>query len=108
MVNSLKEKEKVEIIECSAKENINVNEAFISLNFLNVMKDVNIFPKHIIFLTKSILLIDKMIELELGKRRTLFSEDDDEENEKYKRFRLDNSNNRNMYRMGCFGGKKLI
>ena len=83
MVNSLKEKEKVEIIECSTKENINVNEAFISL-------------------------IDKMIELELGKRRTLFSEDDDEENEKYKRLRLDNSNNRNMYRMGCFGGKKLI
>ena len=45
MVNALKEKEKVEIIECSAKENINVNEAFISL-------------------------IDKMIELGLGKRRT--------------------------------------
>ena len=83
MINAFKEKEKLEIIECSAKENINVNEAFISL-------------------------IDKMIELELGKRRTLFSEDDDEENEKYKRFRLDNSNNRNMYRMGCFGGKKLI
>ena len=29
MINAFKEKEKLEIIECSAKENINVNEAFI-------------------------------------------------------------------------------
>ena len=65
MINTLKEK--VEIIECSAKDNINITEAFISL-------------------------IDKMIELGLGRI------EDDDESKHVKSFMLDNTNYRNRYR----------
>ena len=80
MINTLKEKENVEIIEGSAKENKNVNEAFI-------------------------LLIDKMLELGVGKRTTSFG-DDDEENEKGKNVKLNNNKIQNGNKKGCCGGIK--
>ena len=78
MIKSLKEKENVEILEGSAKENINVNEAFI-------------------------LLIDKMLALGLGKVKASFNEDDDEENEKNKNIKL--NNNKTQNKKGCCAGK---
>ena len=75
MINYLKEKEKVEVIEGSAKENTNVNEAFI-------------------------LLIDKMLELGLGNRRSSFREDDDED-EKSQSVKLNNLNVKNEKKAGC-------
>ena len=75
MVKALQDKEKVEIIEASGKDNINVNESFLKL-------------------------IDKMIELELGRQKTINDEYEDEnENDKGQKLQLQNtikrSNNNN-------------
>ena len=63
MVKIFKDKEKVEIIEASGKNDINVNESFIKL-------------------------IDKMIELGLGRQKKK-NEYDDDENDKGKNLKLE-------------------
>ena len=65
---------KMKIYEASAKYNINVNECFISL-------------------------IDKMIELGLGKKK-IYDDNNDDGNEKILKIKREKSNNNN-----CFGGK---
>ena len=77
MIESLKEKENVEVIEASAKTNINVNEAFISL-------------------------IDKMIGLGIGTVKTAIGDEDEEDG---KHIKL-NAKGQKGGGGGCCGGKK--
>ena len=77
MVASLKEKEKVEVILASAKNNTNVNESFIQL-------------------------IEKMLALGIGQKAS-FIDDDDEEGGK--NVKLNNNVNKNK-KKACCGGKK--
>ena len=77
-VESLKEKENVEVIEASAKTNINVNEAFISL-------------------------IDKMIGLGIGTVKTTIGDEDEEDG---KNIKLNNAKGQKNGGGGCCGGKK--
>ena len=77
MVKALQDKEKVEIIEASGKDNINVNESFLKL-------------------------IDKMIELELGRQKTINDEYEDEnENDKGQKLQLQNTIKRNNNNNCC-------
>ena len=77
MVKALQDKEKVEIIEASGKDNINVNESFLKL-------------------------IDKMIELELGRQKTINDEYDDEnENDKGQKLQLQNTTKRSNNNNCC-------
>ena len=78
MVKVLKDKEKVEVLEASAKNNINVNDAFI-------------------------LLIDKMIKLGLGKVKASFGNDDDDNENGIK---LDKKQKKKSGNGNCCGGKK--
>ena len=75
MVNSLRENEDIEIIEGSAKNNINVNECFIKL-------------------------IEKMLELGLGQKKELL----EEEEENSQNITLNESVNRKQ-KAKCCGGK---
>ena len=75
MVESLKEKENVEVIEASAKTNINVNEAFISL-------------------------IDKMIGLGIGTVKTTIGDEDEEDG---KNIKLKNAKGQKNGGGGCCG-----
>jgi len=75
MVESLKEKENVEVIEASAKTNINVNEAFISL-------------------------IDKMIGLGIGTVKTTIGDEDEEDG---KNIKLNNAKGQKNGGGGCCG-----
>ena len=77
MVASLKEKENVEVILASAKNNTNVNESFIQL-------------------------IEKMLALGIGQKAS-FIDDDDEEGGK--NVKLNNNVNKNK-KKSCCGGKK--
>ena len=77
MIESLKEKEKVEVIEASAKTNINVNEAFISL-------------------------IDKMLGLGIGNVKTAIGDEDEEDG---KNIKLNNATKR-QNGGGCCGGRR--
>ena len=76
MVESLKEKENVEVIEASAKNNINVNEAFISL-------------------------IDKMVGLGIGTVKTAVGDDDEDD----KKIKLNNAKGQRSGGGGCCGKK---
>ena len=80
MVESLKEKENVEVIEASAKTNINVNEAFISL-------------------------IDKMIGLGIGTVKTTIGDEDEED---VKNIKLNNEKRQRNGGGGCCGPKRLV
>ena len=75
MVNSLRENEDIEIIEGSAKNNINVNECFIKL-------------------------IEKMLELGLGQKKELL----EEEEENSQNITLNESENRKK-KAKCCGGR---
>ena len=79
MVDTFKEKEKIDIIEGSAKNNINVNEAFI-------------------------LLIDKMLQLGLGKKKKSFGNDNDDEGDNENGIKL--NNNKKKKNGNCCGNKK--
>ena len=82
MVKSLKESEKIEIIESSAKNNVNVNESFIKL-------------------------VKKMIELGLGQKKESFGEDEDD-NGNDKNIKLSDNKNINIKnnKTNCCRGKK--
>ena len=77
LVNELRTNEKIEIIESSAKLNINVNEIFIKL-------------------------IEKMLDLGLGQKKDLLEED----NETDKSVRLDDTVNTIKKKKKCCGGNK--
>ena len=79
MVDTFKEKEKIDIIEGSAKNNINVNEAFISL-------------------------IDKMLQLGLGKKKKSFGNDNDDEGDNENGIKL--NNDKKKKNGNCCGNKK--
>ena len=77
LVESLKEREKVEVIEASAKSNINVNEAFIAL-------------------------IDKMIGLGIGNVKTTIGGEDEEDDKNIKL----GAKGQKAGGGGCCGGRK--
>ena len=79
MVDTFKEKEKIDIIEGSAKNNINVNEAFI-------------------------LLIDKMLQLGLGEKKKSFGNDNDDEGDNENGIKL--NNDKKKKNGNCCGNKK--
>ena len=72
---------KMKIIEASAKENVNVNESFISL-------------------------IDKMIELGLGKKKGIDDDNDNDEVNNAQQLKRSKTNNKKKKDNCCGGSKK--